>query len=64
MSDRTRTWLKASKSNDANGCVELSFDADGNVAIRDSKRGDTSPILEFTKFEFDCLKDGIINGEF
>lgn len=64
MSDRYRTWRKAQKSNDGNGCVEISFDVDGIVAIRDSKLGDSSPVLEFTKFEFDCLKDGIIKGEF
>ncbi len=63
MSDRYKTWRKASKSNDANGCFELSFDVDGIVAVRDSKLED-SPILEFTTFEFECLKDGIINGEF
>lgn len=62
MSDRFTTWRKASKSNDANGCVEWSFDSDGNVAFRDSKL-DESPVLVFSKYEFDCFKDAISKDE-
>lgn len=64
MSDRFQNWRKASKSNGGDGCVEVSFDGDGNVAFRDSKLGDTSPMLVFNAHEFDCFKDGILNGEF
>ncbi len=59
-----RVWRKASKSSDGQGCFELSFDRPGMVAVRDSKLGDGSPVLEFTLHEFECFKDGIAKGEF
>lgn len=64
MQHRYGNWRKASKSNDGNGCVELSFDVPGTIAIRDSKLGTDSPILEFTEHEFACFKDGVLKGEF
>lgn len=66
MSDhiKYRTWRKATASDANGGCVELSFDVPGRVAVRDSKRGDASPILEFTDHEFACFKDGVLKGEF
>jgi hypothetical protein len=65
MSDNPyRTWQKAKRSSDGNGCVEVSFDKVGAVAFRDSKLGDDSPVLEFSLHEFECFADGIANGEF
>lgn len=61
---RYRNWHKATRSNQGNGCVEVSFDVAGMVAVRDSKLGDRSPILEFTDFEFECFADGVLKGEF
>jgi hypothetical protein len=58
------SWQKATKSGDQNGCVELSFDVPGVIAVRDSKLGDGSPILEFSEHEFACFKDGFLKGEF
>jgi hypothetical protein len=40
-------WIKSSYSQTQNECVELSRVA-GIIGIRDSKKGDASPILEFT----------------
>lgn len=66
MSDRNayRTWQKASRSSDQQGCFEVSFDVPGMVGVRDSKRGDAGPVLEFTQHEFDCFLDGARKGEF
>lgn len=64
MQYRYENWRKASKSNDANGCVEVCFDVPGMIAIRDSKLGTTSPVLEFTEHEFECFKDGVLKQEF
>ncbi len=63
MVDRYRTWRKARASNDANGCVEVCFDVPGIVAIRDSKLGGDSPILEFTRREWEFFTDGVRQGE-
>lgn len=64
MSDpRYRTWLKSKASDAQGGCVEMSFDDPDTVAFRDSKDPD-GPILVFTRHEFDCHKDGILNEEF
>ncbi len=64
MSDRYVTWRKSSKSNSGNGCVEVCTDVPGIVAIRDSKAGEGSAVLEFTEHEFECFKDGVLKGEF
>ncbi|MFI7644098.1 DUF397 domain-containing protein [Nonomuraea sp. NPDC049400] len=41
-------WRKSSFCNGASTCVEVAPLADGNVAVRDSKLGDVSPVLRFT----------------
>ncbi len=64
MRNRYQNWRKAKASNDGNGCFELCFDVEGTIAVRDSKLGEDSPILEFSRHEFDCFKAGIIAGEF
>jgi hypothetical protein len=40
-------WIKSSRSNTQDACVELARVA-GTIGIRDSKKGDAGPILEFT----------------
>ncbi|WP_084216046.1 DUF397 domain-containing protein [Pseudonocardia spinosispora] len=42
------TWFKSSHSDDNEACVEVAVRPDGTVLLRDSKIGDTSPILTFT----------------
>ncbi len=63
MSDN-RTWRKASASTDGTGCVEVSTNVPGTVALRDSKLGEASPILVFNEHEWDCFREGINAGEF
>lgn len=58
------TWRKASASTDGSGCVEVSKDVPGTIAIRDSKLGDDSPILVYSEHEWLCFVDGIRKDEF
>lgn len=65
MSDHVyRNWRKARASTDGSGCVEVSLDRPGFFAVRDSKKGNDSPILEFDAHEWECFTAGIRNGEF
>ena len=57
-------WFKSTKSNQGDGCVEVAFAADGSIGVRDSKHGESSPILEFTPAEWDAFLDGAVKGEF
>jgi hypothetical protein len=56
------TWRKASFSHD-NGCVELAR-VPGGVGVRDSKHGDASAVLAFTRSEMRAFIDGVKAGEF
>lgn len=57
------TWRKATKSDMSGGnCVEVAKDGD-RYYVTDSK--DTnSPVLTFTKGEWDAFQDGVVKGEF
>jgi Domain of unknown function (DUF397) len=55
-------WTKATKSNSAQGCVEVAHLRDW-TAVRDSKRPD-GPIQLYTPFEWECFLDGMSKGEF
>ncbi|MFD7161602.1 DUF397 domain-containing protein [Kribbella sp. NPDC059898] len=57
-------WHKSTRSAPNNNCVEAGLLADGGVAVRDTKQGDTGPILEFTKSEWVAFLDGAKRGEF
>lgn len=59
-----KKWRKAKRSNDANDCVEVSYDQPGFIAVRDSKDGAAGPILKFTRSEWDAFADGVRNDEF
>jgi hypothetical protein len=41
-------WRKASYCNGATACVEVAPLPDGGVSVRDSKLGETSPVLTFS----------------
>ncbi len=59
------TWRKSSFSNGSGGeCVEIADLPDGGRAVRDSKLGDTSPILRFTPTEWTAFIAGVHAGEF
>lgn len=55
-------WFKASRSNTANGCVEVAHLAD-YTAVRDSKNPG-GPVQLFTPHEWECFVDGAKRGEF
>ena len=56
-------WIKASRSGGEGQCVELRT-RDGGVEVRDSKAGESGPILRFTPTEFAAFLDGARKGEF
>ena len=55
-------WTKARASDSNGSCVEVRHGGE-QVWVRDSKHV-TSPILTFTRAEWDAFLDGARNGEF
>ncbi|MGC0421632.1 DUF397 domain-containing protein [Embleya sp. AB8] len=43
----TSGWVKSSRSNNAQNCVETKWFGGEAMAVRDSKRGDESPVHLF-----------------
>ncbi len=63
MADLSRAaWRKSTRSG-FDGCVEVAFVDDGQVAVRDSKDR-TGPVLTFTPVEWQAFLGGVYNGEF
>jgi hypothetical protein len=56
-------WQKASYSEPQQSCVEFAK-VGGTIAIRDSKLGSESPILQFDAAEIAAMLDGAKDGEF
>ena len=61
---RTPRWRKATASASNGSCVELADLGDGLVGVRDSKLGDGSPVLTFTRSEVAAWLAGARDGEF
>jgi hypothetical protein len=57
------SWFKSTRSQSANGCVEVAHVNDDWTAVRDSKNLSGSAHL-FTSFEWECFIDGAKRGEF
>ena len=57
------SWKKATASGSGDNCVEHAV-VNGIHGVRDSKLGDSSPILEFSQGEWDAFKDGVARNEF
>ena len=62
-STRTTEWIKATASNNANGCVEMRRNGDA-IEVRDTKQHGAGPVLTFTPAEFSAWLDGATRGEF
>jgi Domain of unknown function (DUF397) len=56
-------WRKSSYSNSQGNCVEVSAQADGGVAMRNS-RDPKGPALLYTQAEITALIQGVKDGEF
>lgn len=56
-------WRKSSFSSQGN-CVEVADLPDGGTAVRDSKLGHGSPVLEFTRDEWSAFLAGARDGQF
>lgn len=53
-------WRKSSRSATHGQCVEVGVSpAEAVMAVRDSKLGDDSPILVFTRGDFTAFLDGL-----
>ena len=59
----TERWRKSSFSGNG-GCVEINELPDGGAEIRDSKLGDTSPVLRFNRCEWTAHLDAVRAGEY
>ncbi|WP_432091004.1 DUF397 domain-containing protein [Streptomyces sp. NRRL F-5630] len=52
MTDRTRRWTKSSYSGGDNGsCIEIAV-GETALPVRDSKRGEEGPVVEFGREAF------------
>jgi hypothetical protein len=60
--DTPLTWRRAQCA--TNSCVEVARLPDGGAAIRDSKSGDTGPVLRFRGDEWNAFVTGVKTGEF
>ncbi|WP_433334535.1 DUF397 domain-containing protein [Spirillospora sp. CA-294931] len=49
MSTRYLTWRKSRRSEAGSECVEVSRSLHGSIGVRDSKQGETGPIIELTQ---------------
>lgn len=56
-------WKKSSRSGAAGHCVEAQFAAD-MIQVRDTKLGEASPVLSYTRAEWSAFLEGAAQGEF
>lgn len=52
MSTRELRWRKSSYSEADGNCLEVAHSASGTISVRDSKQGDSSPVLNFSPREW------------
>jgi hypothetical protein len=56
-------WRKSSISGQQGSCVEVAWDAAGNVGVRDTKDR-SGPVLVFRPDEWTAFLDGVRKNEF
>ncbi|MGJ7908510.1 DUF397 domain-containing protein [Actinopolyspora sp. H202] len=52
-------WRKSSRSNQGGNCVEVATNVPGSALIRDSKLGETSPVLSTKPEAFTAFVDAV-----
>ncbi|GAA0508312.1 hypothetical protein GCM10011581_19730 [Saccharopolyspora subtropica] len=57
-------WRKSSRSAQANACVEVAVNLPGRALVRDSKLGDSSPVLATSAAAFRSFIGGVKAGRF
>jgi hypothetical protein len=57
-------WKKSSRSGQANACVEVATNLPGLALVRDSKLGESSPVLNTSDAAFANLISSIKAGRF
>jgi hypothetical protein len=60
----TAVWRKSTYSNPNNNCLEVALLPDGGAAVRDGKQHSASPILQFSKKEWEAFIAGVSDGQF
>lgn len=63
MINSDTAWRKATASGGNGGCFEFRRHG-GQIEVRDSKRGDESPVLQMNRNEMLAMMDGVKKGEF
>ncbi len=58
MTTMKHQWRKSSYSASQNGCVEIRLTMSPTVGVRDSKLGETSPVLTFSRKSFAAFLAG------
>jgi uncharacterized protein DUF397 len=61
---RTPVWRKSSRSAQAGNCVEVATDVMDTALIRDSKLGDSSPIVVLSRKAFASFIGNLKSGRF
>ncbi|WP_223839727.1 DUF397 domain-containing protein [Saccharopolyspora pogona] len=57
-------WKKSSRSGQANACVEVASNLPERTLVRDSKLGDSSPILSMSAAVFESFVNNVKTGKF
>ncbi|WP_040863591.1 DUF397 domain-containing protein [Nocardia niigatensis] len=57
-------WFKSTYSGSNADCVEAAHLSGGRVAVRDSKLGETSPVLAFAPEDWDAFNAAVKAGKF